>query len=535
MSAVVLQTLAISCSMRSARSARICACACALFALGPAPAFAAGPAPGIAALLAHYEAATTDPGAAEIVQFESSGTLAGGGLTGLFHTWAQGDRERTDQNLGPRTETTLRVGDHIWDADANGDVRELSGVLARRARTQHFIDSGDFAKAPERCAYRGRERLGDRLTYALDVTADGGETETLDLDAQTGLIDRVAYDDDDGRTTIDLSDWRTVEGHRFSFKSVISDGDHPFDTTQITTSLSLAGPIAADVFAPLVSRPIAMPAPETIPIALNEGHLFAPVTIAGRHYTFLLDTGAQDILIDKRVSADLGLVPVGALEASGASRTGGLKLVKLAELDVGTGKLTNIVASTIDLGASTSGAFRIDGILGYPFFAAATVRIDYSAKTMTFGVPGSIPPVGERIPVQVDRAFPEATLRLDAQTDAPFIIDTGNAGEVLLYKPFLDKHAGIVPFSSSGRHSYGIGGSTSSYRTSLDSIALGSVPLYHAETDVMLATSGAFADRFDAGNVGLGLLKNFVVTFDVANAAIYLQRGPDFDDGRTRN
>jgi hypothetical protein len=154
---------------------------------------------------------------------------------------------------------------------------------------------------------------------------------------------------------------------------------------------------------------------------------------------------------------------------------------------------------------------------------------------MTFGPPGSIVPTGEKIPVQVDRSFPEATLRLDNETDAPFIIDTGNAGEVLLYRPFLAKHVGIVPYSTSDRHSYGIGGSTTSYRTSLDTISLGSVPIYHAETDVMLATSGAFADRFDAGNVGLGILKNFVVTFDVANAAIYLERGANFDDGRERN
>jgi hypothetical protein len=521
---------------RCARNASV-SVAAAFFAFGTAPpASGAGPRePGVAALLQSYTHATTDPGAADVNEFESSGGLAGGGLTGAFHTWAEGDRERTDENLGPRAETTLRLGDRIWDADSNGDVRELTGVLARRARTQRFIDSGDFASHPDHVVARGSERIDGRLTYALDVTADGGETETIYLDAETGLPDRLAYDDDDGRTTIDLSDWRSVNGHRYPFKSVVSDGDHAFDTTQTTASLTLSGPIPPQTFAPLVRRHIAMAGPETIPIELHEGHLYAPVVIDGKHYTFLLDTGAQDILVDKHVVSDLGLTPTGALEASGATRTGGLQLVTLDELDIGTGRLTNVVAATIDLDTSTSGVFHIDGILGYPFFASATVSIDYSAKTMTFGVPGTMTPAGEKIPVQVDRSFPEATLRLNAQTDAPFIIDTGNAGEVLLYKPFLDKHLGLVAFSTANRHSYGIGGSTTSYRTSLDSIAFGSVPMYHAETDVMLATSGAFADRFDAGNVGLGLLKNFVVTFDVANAAIYLQPGSDFDDGRGRN
>jgi hypothetical protein len=498
-------------------------------------AVSASPGPSVSALLANYERASNDPGASKIVTLESSGLLAGGGLTGAFHTWSQGTRDRTDESLGPRTETILRIGEHVYQQDANGDARELTGVLARRERTQEFIDSGEFAKDPERSSYRGRVPVDGIDTYALNVAAINGETETLYLNAQTWLPVRLAYDDDDGRTTIDLSDWRVVEGHHFAFKNIVSDGDHAYDTVQTTTSIVLGGPIADSVFAPLVPRTIALTTPDTIPLEMHDGHFYAPVTIAGHRYTFLLDTGAQDIVIDKHVAADLGLSPIGALEASGATRTGGLALVKLDAIDIGKGRLSGIIASTLDLGASTSGVFRIDGILGYPFFAAATVRLDFSAKTMTFGVPGTLALSGEKIAVQVDRSFPEATLTLDSRTDAPFIIDTGNAGELLLYHPFLEQHPGIVPFSSTSRHSYGIGGSTLSYRSTLDSIAFGSISLYNADTDVMLATSGAFADRFDAGNVGLGLLKNFIVTFDLTNAALYLERGPDFDDGRARN
>jgi len=519
-------------------AATIAFVAAAALAVGPGR-IGAAPAAGssqalLAAALARYANAVTDAGAADVAHVETQGTLAGAGLTGAFHSWSQADSERTDENLGPRADTTLRIGDRYWNSDANGDVRELTGVLLRRARTQHFIDSGDFAKAPQGCVYRGRTRIGPLEADVVEVAADGGETETLYLDAQSGLPDRLAYDDDDGRTTIDFSDWRGVGGHHFPFKSVVSNGDHAFDTTQTTTSISYPGSIPPQTFAALVPRRISMPAPQTLGLTVSEGHLYAPVTIAGRRFNFLLDTGAQDIVLDKHVAASLGLAPLGAFEASGAARTGGLQIVKIDELDIGNGKLTDLIASTIDLGASTQGAFRIDGVLGYPFFASATVRIDYFAKTMTFGVPGTLDPLGEKIGIVVDRSFPEATLRLDGTTDAPFIIDTGNAGEVLLYKPFLDKHAGIVPFSTSGRHSYGIGGSTASYRTSLDRIEFGTIPMYHAETDVMLATSGAFADRFDAGNVGLGLLKNFVVTFDVTDAAMYLQRSQAFDDGRTR-
>jgi hypothetical protein len=103
-----------------------------------------------------------------------------------------------------------------------------------------------------------------------------------------------------------------------------------------------------------------------------------------------------------------------------------------------------------------------------------------------------------------------------------------------LYRPFVERHAGIVPFTSTERRSFGIGGETQSYRTSLDELEIGGTSLYHVDTDVMLATSGAFADRFDAGNLGLGVLKNFVVTFDYGDGAIYVEPGSEFDDGRLR-
>lgn len=506
-----------------------------LILLLPRPSVASvGDVPDVAILLSRYTRAISDNDVPKVARATSTGTVAGAGLTGVFHTWIAGESERTEQNLGPRSERLLRIRDRIWYADADGDVREFTGILARRERTQRFIDSTDFAKAPERCISRGRTLVGGIATYALDVKAPGGETETIYLDAVSGLPDRVGYDDDDGRTTIDFSDWRTVGGHRFPFRTVSSNGDQAYDLVHVTQKVDVASAIDATIFAPIVPRRIEMDAPQTLTIEVHEGHAYAPVTIAGHTYTFLLDTGAQHILIDKHVANELKLESLGSLEASGASRTGGLQLTRVHEFRVGEGRLSDIVATTMDLGASTAGAFRIDGILGYPFFASATVRLNLAKKTMTFGPPGTLTPVGERVPLELDRAFPEARFRLNATTDAPFIVDTGNAGEVLLYKPFVDRHPGIVPYTQHIRHSYGIGGATVSYRTTLDRFETGSASLFNVDTDVMQATRGAFADRFDAGNVGLGVLKNFNVTFDLADAAMYLERSDAFDDGRSR-
>jgi hypothetical protein len=101
----------------------------------------------------------------------------------------------------------------------------------------------------------------------------------------------------------------------------------------------------------------------------------------------------------------------------------------------------------------------------------------------------------------------------------------------LLYRPFVDAHPGLVPVTANGRRSWGIGGPAPTYATVVETLGLGDITLYDTPTEVMLATRGAFADRVDAGNIGLGILRKFVATFDFGASALYLERGPAFDGG----
>ncbi len=492
------------------------------------------PLPSLAEVLAHYASAIDDPGTSRPLRLEVSGVLRGAGLTGTFHTWRDANRERDDQELGPRRERVVRVGERIEVQDSDGNVRELRGTLLRRARTEEFIDSGAFAFAPERCTLRGAERLGDRNVFVLDVSAPAGEVETLYLDAETGLPDRIAYDDYDGRETLDYSDWRSIAGHRFPFKTVASDGDSAFDTTSETDRIVLDPPLDAALFAPLPGRVLEARSVQKVALTERDGHLFVPVRIGGNTYAFLLDSGSQNIVLDSAVAKALALSEEGALEVSGTARTGGLHVARLPQLAIGDAVLRDLVVSTIDLGRTTGGAFRIDGILGYPFFAASLVRLDAVNRTMTFGPPGSFEPKGSRIDLELDRSLPEARLRLNGDVEGLFVIDTGNAAELLLYRPFIDAHPGLVAATSDGRRSWGIGGSAATYGTVVDTLGLEDISLYNTPTDVMLATRGAFADRVDAGNVGLGILRKFVATFDFGASALYLERAPTFDDGRNR-
>jgi predicted aspartyl protease len=483
----------------------------------------------VTTILAAYDNATHS---ADVRTFAAEGTVSGEGLTGTFSSWRDEKHERDEDSLGPRHDTTLRLGDRIYIRNSNGNVRELRGYLRRRALTEQFVDSGDFVKHPERAHFVGWGQLNGKDVWRLEVTATGGEPETLWIDPSTGLALREEYLDGDGSSYVDYADWRVVQGRTIPFRSTMSDGDHRFDTVEQTTSARIDAPIDPAVFAPLTGRTLNTDRVHTVPLIERDGHVGVTVRIADHNWFFLLDTGAQSILVDSRVLRAGGIDGAGQMEVRGAKRTGGLSVATLPSIAIDGARMDDVVVSSIDIGKNLGGS-RIDGILGYPFFASALVEMDFADNVMRFGPPGSFVPRGMRLELDVDRELAEATLRLDDRIDAPFIVDTGNSGEMFLYEPFLEKHPGIVAFSNVPTWNYGLGGANAAYRTSLARLQLGGISLYNRTVDVVLAKQGAFADRVDAGNVGLGVLRNFVATFDMGGGALYLQPGAKFDDGRT--
>jgi len=485
----------------------------------------------VATIVAAYDRATH---ADEVKTFAAEGTLAGNGLTGTFRVVRDGTNEREDDVLGPRHETSLRIGERLYLRNANGNVRELRGYLRRRALTEELIDTGEFVKHPELARFAGWAQFGGANVWRLEVNARGGEPETLWIDPASGFPVRLEYLDGDGPSFVDYADWRDVKGRKIAFRNTLSDGDRRFDTVQQTTSVRLDEPVDASNFAPLAPRALAADRIHAVPLVERGGHVGLTVRIAERDWFFLLDTGAQSILVDSAVLKAAGVAGQGAMEVRGASRTGGLSAATLPHLEIDGASMDDVVVSSLDIGRSLGGGLKIDGILGYPFFASAVVEMDFAKHVLRFGPPGSFAPQGTQIGLDVDRELAEATMRVNGRLEAPFIVDTGNSGEMLLYRPFLDAHPGLVPFSAASSWNYGLGGANATYRTSLDALEVGGYGLYHRTVDVVLAKDGAFADRVDAGNVGLGVLRNFVATFDIGNAAMYLAPGAAFDDGRRR-
>jgi predicted aspartyl protease len=258
-----------------------------------------------------------------------------------------------------------------------------------------------------------------------------------------------------------------------------------------------------------------------------------PVQIAGKVYHFLLDSGSQTDVIDAGLVTALGLHPEGTIEVSGAKRTAGGGTVETPVLSIGGVPLPMRIATVVDLSQVVRGT-RIDGMIGYPLFAAADVRIDPSAQTLTFATPGTLPHLGAQLDVDTDRQLCDVDVTIEGQP-VRVLFDTGDANELLIFQSFLEQHPGMfTTVEGNQTRGSGIGGSVSAHEVSVTDLAIGPYRLYNRSAVVVLAERGAFADRNDGANVGYGSLQNFVMTFALASHAVYVKPAAGFDNGRFR-
>jgi len=459
--------------------------------------------------------------------------LQGIGISGTFHEWKDGANERSDVSYGIRTQRTLRLGDHVWVQDANGEIRELEGIVARRLVTEDFIDSEAFVSHPEFVHFIDRETLADgRNVYMLQIAPPNGETYHIGIDTQNWLIDSSSYVDHDTTKTSLFSDYRVIDGLLIPFTEIDSDGRHAFDVTSRVTSVTVDQPIAADIFTPLTVSAVNAAGPVTVPYLERGGLIFAKVAIEGKSYLFLIDSAAQADVFDTTLAAKLGLHPEGHVEVSGAGLVTSPGVVRAPPISLGGVTFPMRIATVLHLPPFPSTS--VDGILGYPFFAAAELRFDPTDDALTIAPPGALAPDGTRLDVDTDRELPEIEAKIqDASTRV--IVDTGDSRELLLFKSFIDQHPGLVSLAQIGpRLNAGIGGSVDAVGAIVSVLQLGPYRLFNRYTDVVLGTTGAFADRNDGGNVGYGSLRNFVVTFDLADHGLFLQPADGFDDGHNR-
>jgi hypothetical protein len=134
--------------------------------------------------------------------------------------------------------------------------------------------------------------------------------------------------------------------------------------------------------------------PVTVPFELlKSGHMAVQVKVNGKGpFRLIFDTGAPTSLLNTRVAREAKL----ATNAPALPGFGTVGEVKVKTLEVGGQKVEDVAAivmdhPTVELIGQKLGK-RVDGLVGFPFFARFKMTIDYEKKTMTLAPSGYKPP-----------------------------------------------------------------------------------------------------------------------------------------------
>lgn len=109
----------------------------------------------------------------------------------------------------------------------------------------------------------------------------------------------------------------------------------------------------------------------------------APVTIKGRSFLFILDTGATTSVIGRRAATRLGLQRTGRpVRVAGVFGSGAAQPVRVRRWRLGTIPLAPLEIVTFDVGARG----KVVGLLGSDVLVRfGRISIDYVHKTLTLG------------------------------------------------------------------------------------------------------------------------------------------------------
>jgi predicted aspartyl protease len=249
----------------------------------------------------------------------------------------------------------------------------------------------------------------------------------------------------------------------------------------------------------------------------------------------VLDTGAEDSVLNAGVADALGLEQVGIHHALGAGGPEQGSTVRGVNVGLPGFELLDQTMGTLHLDPISASAGRpIDVILGQPVFKRCVVEVDYPRKCASFFDAESYEYRGSgvAVPLSFDLGLPHVEARIvlpDGRSLAgKFVIDTGAATNVILSPDVIESNGVIASLgktiASKGR---GVGGARDMRLGRVAKLELGGFTLSQPVISLRTAGPGAIAGEGTVGNIGGGVLSRFKVTFDYPRRRMYLEPGPD--------
>lgn len=257
------------------------------------------------------------------------------------------------------------------------------------------------------------------------------------------------------------------------------------------------------------------------PFELFNHRLYVPATVNGESVAALLDSGAEMTVLDDDFAERLGLRLESAPDVKGTGGTSSAQFTSDAVVTAAGLALPPGTAVVIDLEGITSLAGRpVDLIVGREFFDAGPVRIDFKSGEIA-RLSGEESMTGERLALTTHKGIETFPVIVEGNAPVQADFDLGNGSEVLVGRAYAERIGLTAPERVIGRKTGGgIGGTVERDVVMLKTLRIGDTIF-----DNVVATVDPTENAADL-NIGTRILKNFRITVDYPQRALWLELAP---------
>jgi hypothetical protein len=382
----------------------------------------------------------------------------------------------------------------------------------------------------------GQRSENGRDFDVLGVTPEGGRLFEAWIDRSSHLLFRIDEQQAEDREVTTYADYRPVSGLMIPFSVRSGDGKDPsFDDVETVQSVEV-NPKIAD---PRYSVPALPPTDVQLPsgrdsvevkfrLAANN-RILIPFTLNGRlRVDAEFDSGGS-LLLQPDIVQKLGVVSAGRQKQSGGGEgSTSSKAGRLDSLDVGDARVS---APFFDSFAFDPGEPDL-ALVGLELLQRFVVRFDFDQMVMTLIRPDAFRYDGRGavVPFHFQDNQPEVKGSIDGIAGL-FAIDTGDDSSLLLIAPFaqryglVERYSADVPYEGKAiSATHGVWARKRVAVVSLDGAdGRPVVEVHEPVTRISLQHEGFDANRNVSANIGIGILRQFNLTFDYPRQRLILE------------
>ncbi len=455
---------------------------------------------------------------------------------------------------GRTSTSTAYDGVNAWQS-VGGEVTNLSPdklVWLDEQQQRQPTLLCKFGEKGYNFALMGRTQYKQIPVYAIEISRDGTSPTTLFLDQSNYLVVASSYDIDsiagDAKAptkvsvAVEYSEYRPAAGTLVPFKQVQLSNSKQVSQLELS-SVNVATPVDEALFnrpsngtAYRVSRPV------SVPFDYSQREIVIKGRINGsEEMDFLLDTGASDTIIDRRVAAEHYLTKFGQYDIAAMSGMVTARSSSIKRMELGNLLMNDVPARILDLSAqSRQMGKNIAGIIGTNVISKFLVTLDYGKPVAVFADIDSTPrPAKAAATPFTQKQAPFVKVLFNGKDEQVLLFDTGAAFNHIppnVAQRYLGSDPANVRHSTEGT---GLDGRPLQLGTVVvDSVTIGGLPARKvsftfpsgAEAQKSATKSGGreggFFQDSRLGILGNPFFQNFIVTIDYKFNRLLLQPNP---------